>query len=273
VLLATESGLRIELVECLGSHRLEQYNGPRAAAASQGYHHWAVEVDDAAAAFDALMHAGAGVGASPSAGPHGSVFAYVPDPEGNPIELVQVRPGRRRCGNEHCRSFWEPATSVQQSAGDCWTPVLACEHATAPRRPWHLYPRPAPRLRAACPTPWAVTTIDAMRKNLQLIVDAASVYGVCNVLLDAQTILYQIASDRATGTTTSRLPSWCSMRCDGRRGMGYATPACLPVSQGEDSALSVDIRQRQLGDDAPQRREGAKGSPTSTSRQAPSSTG
>ncbi|MCV7212835.1 VOC family protein [Mycolicibacterium canariasense] len=90
VLLATESGLRIELVECLGSHRLQQYDGPRAAAAAQGYHHWAVEVDDAATAFAALVHAGAGIGAPPSAGPRGSAFAYVLDPEGNPIELVQV---------------------------------------------------------------------------------------------------------------------------------------------------------------------------------------
>lgn len=90
VLLTTEPGLRIELVECLGSRRLQQYDGPRAAAASQGYHHWAVEVDDAAAAFDALVRAGAGIGTPPSAGPHGSVFAYVLDPEGNPIELVQL---------------------------------------------------------------------------------------------------------------------------------------------------------------------------------------
>lgn len=92
VLLTTETGLRIELVECRGSQRLQRYDGPRAAAASQGYHHWAVEVDDAAAAFDALVRAGAGIGTPPSAGPNGSAFAYVLDPEGNPIELVQVRP-------------------------------------------------------------------------------------------------------------------------------------------------------------------------------------
>ncbi|MBE5477814.1 hypothetical protein E3G68_005147 [Mycobacteroides abscessus] len=92
VLLTTETGLRIELVECRGSRRLQRYDGPRAAAASQGYHHWAVEVDDAAAAFDALVRSGAGIGTPPSAGPHGSAFAYVLDPEGNPIELVQVPP-------------------------------------------------------------------------------------------------------------------------------------------------------------------------------------
>lgn len=41
-----------------------------------------------------------------------------------------------------------------------------------------------------------VTTVDAMRKDLQLIVDAARAYGVSDVLLNAQSILYRTASDQ-----------------------------------------------------------------------------
>jgi len=44
-----------------------------------------------------------------------------------------------------------------------------------------------------------VTTVDAMRKDLQLIVDAARSHGVSDVLLNAQTILYQIASEQGYG--------------------------------------------------------------------------
>lgn len=89
VLLATASGLRIELVRCAGSKRLRTYADPREAATSQGLHHWAVEVADVAVAFERLISVGARAGVEPNSGPRGSTFAYVSDPEGNPIELVQ----------------------------------------------------------------------------------------------------------------------------------------------------------------------------------------
>ncbi|GAS93808.1 3-hydroxyisobutyrate dehydrogenase [Mycolicibacterium canariasense] len=44
-----------------------------------------------------------------------------------------------------------------------------------------------------------VTTVDSMRKDLQLIVDAARAHGVSDVLLDAQANLYRTASDRGYG--------------------------------------------------------------------------
>lgn len=44
-----------------------------------------------------------------------------------------------------------------------------------------------------------VTTVDAMRKDLQLIVGAARAYGVSDVLLNAQTVLYRTASEQGYG--------------------------------------------------------------------------
>jgi catechol 2,3-dioxygenase-like lactoylglutathione lyase family enzyme len=57
---------------------------------SQGYGHWAVDVDDLEAAFTWLLSAGAiEVWPPADAVAPGARFAYVKDPEGNLIELIQ----------------------------------------------------------------------------------------------------------------------------------------------------------------------------------------
>ena len=68
-----------------------------AMARSQGYGHWAVDVDDLDAAFAWLIDAGATEVWPPAdAVAPGARFGYVKDPEGNLIELIQpATPGQR----------------------------------------------------------------------------------------------------------------------------------------------------------------------------------
>lgn len=89
VVLRAANGLRVELIERSGS-RGQSFADPLDAAQTQGYGHWAVEVDDLDAAF-ALLSASPGEAVSPP-GPAvqpGARFAYVKDPEGNLLELIQ----------------------------------------------------------------------------------------------------------------------------------------------------------------------------------------
>jgi catechol 2,3-dioxygenase-like lactoylglutathione lyase family enzyme len=89
VVLRAANGLRIELIERSGS-RVQTFADPLDAAQTQGYGHWALEVDDLDTAF-ALLSAAPGQAVSPP-GPAvqpGARFAYVKDPGGNLLELIQ----------------------------------------------------------------------------------------------------------------------------------------------------------------------------------------
>ena len=83
-------GIRIELIERGGSERTGEDKDPLDMTRSQGYGHWAVDVDDLDAAFRWLLDAGATEVWPPAdAVAPGARFAYVKDPEGNLIELIQ----------------------------------------------------------------------------------------------------------------------------------------------------------------------------------------
>ena len=89
VVLRAPGGLRVELIERAGC-RPQTFADPLDAAQTQGYGHWALEVDDLDAAF-ALLSAAPGQPVSspaPAVEP-GARFAYVKDPEGNLLELIQ----------------------------------------------------------------------------------------------------------------------------------------------------------------------------------------
>jgi catechol 2,3-dioxygenase-like lactoylglutathione lyase family enzyme len=90
VVLQAPNGVRIELIERAGSLRSEIYNDPLDTSRGQGYGHWALEVDDVNDVFARLV----GSGGEPIWPPADAVqpgarFAYVKDPEGNLIELIQ----------------------------------------------------------------------------------------------------------------------------------------------------------------------------------------
>jgi catechol 2,3-dioxygenase-like lactoylglutathione lyase family enzyme len=83
-------GIRIELIERGGSARTGEYSDPLDMTRSQGYGHWAIDVDDLDAALASLLDAGATEVWPPAdAVAPGARFAYVKDPEGNLIELIQ----------------------------------------------------------------------------------------------------------------------------------------------------------------------------------------
>jgi len=90
VVLRSGSGVRLELIERAGAGRDRVYADPLDAAKTLGFGHWAVSVRDLDAAFDAIVAAG-GVAVWPPADAvqPGARFAYVKDPEGNLIELIQ----------------------------------------------------------------------------------------------------------------------------------------------------------------------------------------
>lgn len=79
-------GIRIEMIERGGSWRTGKYSDPLDMRRSQGYGHWAVDVDDLDAAFAWLLYAGATQVWPPAdAVAPGARYAYVKDPEGNLI--------------------------------------------------------------------------------------------------------------------------------------------------------------------------------------------
>lgn len=88
--LQTRTGTRVELIERAGSTRPRVFTDPLDACREQGYGHWALEVDALDAALTALTAAGAQAVWPPAdAVQPGARFAYVKDPEGNLIELIQ----------------------------------------------------------------------------------------------------------------------------------------------------------------------------------------
>ena len=90
VQLRSSSGVVFELIERAGATRHRDFADPLDAANTLGYGHWAVSVRDVDTAFATIVAAG-GIPVSPPADAlePGSRFAYVKDPEGNLIELIQ----------------------------------------------------------------------------------------------------------------------------------------------------------------------------------------
>lgn len=88
-ILRRADGLKLELIERGGS-RPQEFATPYDGAATQGYFHWALSVDDLDATFGHLLAAGATEVSAPApAARPGARFAYVKDPEGNLLELIQ----------------------------------------------------------------------------------------------------------------------------------------------------------------------------------------
>jgi catechol 2,3-dioxygenase-like lactoylglutathione lyase family enzyme len=89
VVLLAANGLRIELIEREGS-TAQAFRDPLEAARTQGFSHWALEVEDLDQTFAALSAMGAQPVSPPApAVQPGARFAYVRDPEGNLLELIQ----------------------------------------------------------------------------------------------------------------------------------------------------------------------------------------
>jgi catechol 2,3-dioxygenase-like lactoylglutathione lyase family enzyme len=90
VVLQSSSGVRLELIERAGASRSRPYTDPLDAASTLGFGHWAISVRDLDTAFAAIVAAG-GLAVWPPADAvqPGARFAYVKDPEGNLIELIQ----------------------------------------------------------------------------------------------------------------------------------------------------------------------------------------
>lgn len=90
VLLTAPNGLGIELMARQDSKRVADYHNALETALELGYGHWCLEVDDVRIAYTKLMNAGAisVTEPGPSIKP-GIEYAYVKDPEGNLVEIIQ----------------------------------------------------------------------------------------------------------------------------------------------------------------------------------------
>ena len=90
VVLRSSSGVCLELIERSGATRPRDFADPLEAAGTLGFGHWALAVGDLDAALETITAAG-GVPVWPPADAvqPGARFAYVKDPEGNLIELIQ----------------------------------------------------------------------------------------------------------------------------------------------------------------------------------------
>ena len=95
VMLVHASGYRVELLHRPGSLAFPAPTGPEEAAGRRGYGHLCLRVDDVAAAFGALLATGASARRAPAGSPArpGATTAFVADPDGNLIELLD-RPAR-----------------------------------------------------------------------------------------------------------------------------------------------------------------------------------
>jgi catechol 2,3-dioxygenase-like lactoylglutathione lyase family enzyme len=88
-LLSGPGGTSIELTERAGSAP-QHFADPVEGAGVQGYFHWALTVDDLEAAMSTAVACGARALSSPApARRPGIRFAYLADPEGNLVELLQ----------------------------------------------------------------------------------------------------------------------------------------------------------------------------------------
>jgi len=89
--LSDGAGLRVELTERAGSTPLP-YRDPYAATAMQTFTHLALQVPDLDAAFRRLTaeHAAPAVAEPGPGATSGMRYAYINDPEGNLIELIET---------------------------------------------------------------------------------------------------------------------------------------------------------------------------------------
>ena len=89
VMLRSAAGFRIELLHRPGSTAGLQAADPVEAALTRGFGHLALDVPDVDATYGALVDAGASDRMSPRPSPEPGVrMAYVADPEGNLLELL-----------------------------------------------------------------------------------------------------------------------------------------------------------------------------------------
>lgn len=89
VMLKHPAGHRLELLTRVGNVAGLQAANPVEAALTRGYGHLALDVPEVDPAYDALLAAGATDRMSPRPSPEPGVrMAYVADPEGNLIELL-----------------------------------------------------------------------------------------------------------------------------------------------------------------------------------------
>lgn len=89
MLRSAADGWRLELLHRAGSVVGLQASSPVDAALTRGFGHLALDVPDVDAAYDALLAAGATDRMSPRPSPEPGVrMAYVADPEGNLLELL-----------------------------------------------------------------------------------------------------------------------------------------------------------------------------------------
>jgi len=88
-MLRSTDGWRLELLSRSGNEAGLQATSPVEAALTRGYGHLALDVPDVDTAYDALLAAGATDRMSPRPSPEPGVrMAYVADPEGNLLELL-----------------------------------------------------------------------------------------------------------------------------------------------------------------------------------------
>ena len=86
-----ESGMRLELFQHEDSVPGLQGLTPIEAHATRGYSHFALAAPDIDAAFTAALEAGARAVVEPTPSPEPGVrFAFLADPEGNLVELVEL---------------------------------------------------------------------------------------------------------------------------------------------------------------------------------------
>ena len=91
LMLRHESGMRLELFERAGSVAGIQGATPIEALATRGYGHFALAAPDIDAVFASALEAGATAVFEPSPSPEPGVrFAFLADPEGNLVELVEL---------------------------------------------------------------------------------------------------------------------------------------------------------------------------------------
>ncbi len=91
LMLRHESGMRLELFEREGSAPGLQGVTPIEALATRGYGHFAFAAPDIDAVFARALTAGASPVMEPGSSPEPGVrFAFLADPEGNLVELVEL---------------------------------------------------------------------------------------------------------------------------------------------------------------------------------------
>ncbi|RYP84019.1 VOC family protein [Nocardioides guangzhouensis] len=96
-MLVSPAGYRIELLHRAGNRPGLRAASPVEAALTRGFGHLALDVEDVDTSFDGLVAAGATDRMSPRPSPEPGVrMAYVADPEGNLIELLDRTSARRR---------------------------------------------------------------------------------------------------------------------------------------------------------------------------------